>query len=327
MERQMSGYGPFVTTTNLENLRSAEYTYADTLMGKYWKEMLLRAYPTRRKFALTYNLAELKDLPMMIRNSVQLYRNLTKLSVKDVGNLHLNIQFGWKQVLEAVFDMLQTPTRVAKEINYLLKRRGLATSFRSKMKFLDGMSFVPTFGYNFMANETNLVTYPPSGGREAELRCVINAVVNFPNLDVPRLREELYSKFMGASLRPDDVYNLVPWTWLIDWFAGAGRYIDLIDTVNTDRFLINYGFLTYQSSGSVTGNMKVNVVGNYSFIMPGSSVGWSQTETQSYSPKLVFKHTIRKDLSSYSGMKNSTTLTGVSGSQLAILGALIAKFT
>jgi len=70
-----------------------------------------------------------------------------------------------------------------------------------------------------------------------------------PTVDAPKLRDELVLEKFGLwPPRPSDIYNLIPWSWLVDWFADLGGYLSLVEEIQMDKQLINWGMLTYKST-------------------------------------------------------------------------------
>lgn len=312
-----------IDTTTLADERAN----ALAMFAKHGFGMLQQALPYHRSFDLAYNIAELKDLPMMYRETVRLFKDGGRSlnTIRGASRQFLNFKFGWESTLRAVRDLLLTPTRVAKRINYLLERRGKATSYRSKRKFLDVPGSVPTVQSDIFASET-LREFGSIMDRTIELRVAINCILEFPSVTVPQIRSDLWNEFMGLNPSPEDLYNLVPWTWLADWFSGAGDYIGLIDRMSLDPSLINYGFITYKSVGNVTYSLRTTSTTTRSIIYPPNpNYNEMQTLHHEGSGLYRYKYQIRKDLTSVSGVKAISLPSSLKADQLAIVGALLGK--
>lgn len=315
-----------ILPSDVELFRTSEFALADMYINKYWKRLLLQAVPTRRRFDVGYNLYELKDIPRMLKSTVGYLKDLQ--SVQGLGNQFLNLEFGWEQTLRTVKDIMLLPTAIARKVNYLLSRRGKATTFRSALKFVDTSSgSLPPIVFDPLTWETITKAGTVSCRRNIDLRLVTNVNVEFPNVKVPALRESLLQRMWGLDPTPATVYNAVPWTWLIDWFSDMGDYIDLIDAVNYDEDLINFGFITYQSSGVFGKTPEISWARRYLESRVGTVLYDTGNVLSYYQIPLEyrFRHTVRKDLSAIGSLKSTSTLANLAGDQLAILGALLAK--
>lgn len=330
---EFRGLRSVVSPVAIDSFKAAENLYADTLISKNYLGMLLQASPTRKKFDIPYNLYELRELPMMLKSSVEFYKSLTNrngtlISPKKAGEGYLNVKFGWEQLVRTIDDMLSLPERIAEKVNYLLRRRGLATTYRAKREFLESpVSSLPALTFMVDPFETQLTSGTVSARRKAELRLVVNMTLDFPQIDTPRLREELLRRLWGTDPDPGTVYNAVPWTWLVDWFSDLGNYVDLINIVNADQNLVNWGLITYQSDGYV---YKAPVVREstrvWERILGVTTYDVTSTRDVVLPCGFDYAHTVRKDLSTLGGsLKFTSKLSTLSGDQLAIVGALLAQ--
>jgi hypothetical protein len=50
-------------------------------------------------------------------------------------------------------------------------------------------------------------------------------------------------KLLGASLTPDSVWNLAPWSWLVDWFTDTGDVLKNLDNWIIDNQVLAYGYI------------------------------------------------------------------------------------
>lgn len=61
----------------------------------------------------------------------------------------------------------------------------------------------------------------------------------YPALDSARR----WMAMSGLQANPTTLYNIVPWTWLIDWFAGVGDAIQRYEDMLTDSVACEYFYL------------------------------------------------------------------------------------
>lgn len=333
--RGTRGIGPAfrVSQIDVDAMLTAERASFVTARNKYAFGMIRDAVPTNRKISVARNVGELRDLPMMLRKSVEFFRNpldlLEKVNpLKEQGSQYLNVKFGWEATFRAVVDMLKAPEQIAKEVNYLIERNGFATTFRSKRKWIDSVPSIPVVFYDFYPRETYVGGGNPTR-RECELRLAMNYTLKFPKIDIPRLREELLSQKWGLRPNPSDVYNLVPWTWLADWFGGLGDYIDVMNTLMDDPNLFNYGYLTYRSDARIDYLVRTQLHDTLTCLTepPVVFVDRSKDRIAIHCSELGYKYQRRIDISSIAGVKSLSSPSTLGADQYAILGALLAGKT
>jgi hypothetical protein len=251
-------------------------------------------------------------------------------SAKDIPNEYLSYHFGWKQTWKDINDLLAFPAKLEKKINFLIKRSGQPTTFRTKRQFVSGESGVSGYEYELLRDELFLSGDGSSSRieRDSELRLVINATFDFPPLMGTRFRNDLWKERIGLVPRPTDIYNLVPWTWLIDYFSGVGNYVEMIDTINHDPGLINWGMLTAVSKGKLTTDYTSH---SYRSIRAYQD----NVETTNSDIFTVNRHTsvyefecqTRRDVSQVLDVNATSDVNSLSAYQKSIIGALLAQRT
>lgn len=322
------GPGAAVDPSLYSGYPSTESTRFSQLASKLALGMVRESLPTRRKYTLFRNIAELKDLPLLLRKTTELYRDAPSLlELKGQGSQYLNYEFGWKATYEAILDMLKAPELITKQVNYLILRNGLSTSFRARRSGLEEFTGAgPNVNYDIYGDEYGWeFNYGPHR-RQWSMHSVINYTLKFPSIDIPKLREDLFTDLLGTNPRPSDVYDLVPWTWLVDWFGGLGEYIDLMNSLAVDPSVFNYGYLTYKAEVRMPVRFIAKRLNSHGVSIDGvsSSQSWETKFTHTTVPG--YRYTKRIDISSVAGMKALSRPNTLSGGQLAIIGALLTKF-
>lgn len=272
--------------------------------------------------------------PDIMRSYSSELGHLTGFNVDEAARIDINaskaflsFKFGWDSMVRAVQDFMPSPQRVARRINYLVTRIGKDTSYRTKKTWIDNDPTSPAVSIGFHHDEEILdnTIVRRSGRRQMELRLMANFQLNFPHLDVPRLRKQLFLRHLGAEPSPQDLYNLIPWTWLADWFTGAGDYVQLLDTVSDDRFTVNYSFITYTEYTEVTASLRGklstswtrrhnDVVNTYETVQPFIHEG-----------KFKLKYTLRRSVPRVSNKVNTYWDPGLDANKTAIVGALLGS--
>lgn len=53
----------------------------------------------------------------------------------------------------------------------------------------------------------------------------------------------LAETLLGATITPDVVWQVTPWSWLLDWYADLGTFFTNLSLTQADRVLLRYGYL------------------------------------------------------------------------------------
>jgi hypothetical protein len=352
-------YERYVTTTNVINYGNhlvplnwiySGQGYVDSLFSNYLRQGILapaaialipKALANKRFFDAFRQIGELKDLPELIkgvRGIISFFEKvlrtpLSQLSVLDkrLSDAYLTYLFGYKSLKDAVEDLLKTPEKIAKHINYILSKNNKV--FIGKSGFDRDITFEDI-------NDPYPYWYQPFGGQLLDesdsvsgklvVRCTVNQTIAFPPVMVPKFSDSNYRDFLGLNPRVVDFYNLISFTWLLDWYLGAGKYLDLITAVVDDRLLVNFGYMAIDFSPIYKHSATLKVVDTNSIQHADGSYETEETNIRlfDWSSEYRFTAKLRYDISRIDGVKDYENKNGnLSDSQFKILGALLTKFT
>jgi hypothetical protein len=346
-ENKYSTIGPTAATLSLStctSLRNSEINYNVQLSQKHVLAMLKEYTPNKRDYTLFRNLAELRDLPRSIMQLQNTAGELRKLFVslqtspslrkrifdlggvaKQVPNEYLSYHFGWKQLYKDIEDLLAAPEKIQKRFNLLLKRSGKPTTFRVKRSFVSGESGVSGFNY-----DTSPYEFDTSSSsrieRSSELRLVVNATFDFPPVCGVRFLYDQWIDRIGVVPRVTDVYNLVPWSWLVDYFTGLGNYIECIEVINKDEGLINWGLITCVTEGKLITDFKSKSKSVSRIYANNVQVGNSEiTRENRHTSVYNYKCETRRDVATILDVNCTSDPVSLSDYQKSIIGALLAQ--
>lgn len=323
-----TGAGARASQTTIDQWKSALAGHSVAMLSKHGQAMLTDARANSRSFDGLREFAELKDLPRMLHDAVKSVRDLQKSGGLDLDNLFLSESFGWKPLVSSVLDLVALPGVIAKRLNFLLSRADKLTTFRSKRTGIAGLSSPSGFAYEALNGELNGTT-ESSATIKWETRCAVNFLVRFPKVELPLLKEQLNRELWGLRFRPIDFYDLVPWSWLADWFTGLGDYVALCSSVTEDESLVNWSTLAY------SGELEVKTVRKYDLqqktvIRSGSDVWVDETIylPRSHTSIATTQYNVRRDTAdSVDLLKMTWDLDELSEFQAGILGALFSQRT
>jgi hypothetical protein len=296
---EQSPFGATLPYNVFNQLRSDEINLAKSLCQKHAVSMLKSVEPFAGDYTLFRNLVELRDIPRSVAQLQKTAQDLRKVYLslsrspktrkvvfslkglaKDVPNEYLSYHFGWKQLWRDINDLLTLPEKTAKKVNFLMARSGKPTTFRSKRIFpsasgsgVSGFDYRQTGAEYFQSASSRIE-------REHEVRLVVNRSFEFPPVNSVEFKRHIFAERTGLQPRITDVYNLTPWTWLLDWFTGLGNYIDLIETINgRDSGVINWGMISCVTKGKLITDYQWQAPSYYTMHAPSGN-----TETTTYVP-------------------------------------------
>lgn len=342
-ERRSETYSAIIRGSNFNSLVKNEKTYATGLIQKHALPMFRGLNPTNRGYTFFRNLVELRDLPRSIldlknglQNLAELERSLSDGSLKkrifslsevlhDIPQHYVGYHFGWKQLYRDVTDLLSYPEAITKKFNFLLRRSGKDTTLRSKRTFLSSTPGIPGFEYFVHSTLEKQPVTQSRLERNAELRVVINTRFDFPPLDELRFRRLKFGDYLGVVPRPSDLYNLVPWTWLVDWFSGFGDYIQVIENSYLDTNLINYGFITYASKCKLITDYRSYTEHEETFQHNTNVITNISKEYCNHTSVLDYSFQLRKDLSSVFDVGSLTDTSSLNEYQKSILLSILLQ--
>jgi hypothetical protein len=350
---RINGSGARLSVSSHSGLRAHEVAYNEGLISSNLVNLLKGWSPFNREYTFFRNVVELRDVPHSVaslKQTAKTFRDLyvslahspstrkiifdLKASAKQIPNEYLSYHFGWKQLYKDITDLLALPQKVVKKNNFLISRAGKPTTFRSKRQFVSGESGVSGFDYETIPNEYLLYGDGVQSRieRTSELRLVINATFDFPPFMDVSFRNREFLKRLGVIPRATDFYNLIPWTWLIDWFTGAGNYVELIDNINHDPSLINWGLITCVSQGKLVSDYKSHSWRSNHHYVNGVVTQYSDIYIPNPVHTSIYDYTCetRRDVATALDVKTTSEPSSLTDYQKSILGALLAqrlKFT
>ncbi len=335
-----------------ELLSTEIYGRAFALAQKHAISMFKGITPQARTYTLARNIIELKDIPRSILSLKESFLALFRLSESlkipartrellhslrtvqaQVPKEYLSYWFGWRQTYKDSVELIASPSKIARRIDYLVARNGQATTFRSSRTFEE--AGVPPTGFVYDTPDFSKVELRPDPTnthrsvflRKTELRMVVNTMFEFPPTDVPSFRENEFYRQLGVVPTPVDLYNLIPWSWLFDWFTGFGNYLEVIENINSSSELINWGLV----SATVEDETHTDVIYDVERREITGTVSSPKDITLNrevrHRSTLYGSHKFRWDLATLMDVNCTSDPVTLTPYQFSILGALLSKFT
>jgi hypothetical protein len=303
---------------DLNQVVSSGWGDASQYGAKAWN----RYRPTRSGAEMGVFLGEIQEVPRMLRTTALGFRDvwrsmggsLSGFSPKSVANHFLNTQFGWFPFLSDLRAFYKTQKTLDQALKQLrrdngkwVRRRGTVTRDYSKENVVEQ--------YNVHAGLwPPLVTYiysSSAGGYvvsvERQTDVWFSGAFRYWIPGKPDSWEwkiRAISQLFGLQPSPSLLWELTPWSWLIDWCSDAGDAIANMSSIMFDNLCAKYAYVMAHT-------VQKAVYRGWQFCHPvGSITGeWSATLD-------------RKVRLGASPFGFGLTSSSFSGRQWSILGAL-----
>jgi len=134
---------------------------------------------------------------------------------------------------------------------------------------------------------------------------------NIPSTDdslLGKLKEYefLANQLLGSRITPAVLWELAPWSWLVDWIAEIQNAVTTASLLQSDNLVMRYGYL-----------MRTTVL-KRTYTVKGIDF-WSYPNNTTYSASI---NMIKKERVKGTPFGFGVDLSSLSGQQWAILGAL-----
>jgi hypothetical protein len=296
-----------------EFIVGAEGYPSGTYTGDDWGAMAYaRLKPTKPTFAGLNALYEMREVPAMLR---QRFLDPTR-PLASISNYWLALQFGWEPLLQDIRNMVQFQRNAQKKLKWLLANNGKTVRASTT---LSQASSEPTgwTGFNYGALYPVLVTqYYASEPQYTFKRWETDHVwatgrFRYWLPDGPRdiaWTRMMMARLFGLQPSPRVIYNMIPWSWLIDWFSNAGDCLSMLDAGVADRLAADYWYVMREKAVEISYDV------NGKFFRPNGEV---VEVTASASNRSYSKYRTKGDPFGFNSNPN-----GLNPMQLSILGSL-----
>ena len=220
--------------------------------------LISRSIPTNPMVDGSVGLAELfrEGVPSMIGST--LLRNKVGF-LRGLGSEYLNFEFGWKPLVSDVRNAAKAIMESEKILEQLTRDSG--KNVRRRRHFLPTKSVSVntsnTSGYPFNTARANW--WLPSWTRvtdEQRRDTWFSGCYTFEydpgNLtEISKIATQARLLY-GLQLTPEVLWNLAPWSWLVDWFANVGPLLHNVSAFQNDQLVLRYGYVMDRHRRKVT---------------------------------------------------------------------------
>jgi hypothetical protein len=209
---------------NPPNRSLAVYTpNRSTISWAYWKtKALANMNPNKPVVDLPLFLFEFKDFPRMLRDLGRILTGLGQLA--DFAGQYLAYSFGWAPLVGDVLDLFGIAKSIEDRKAYLLRLEGGTAVKRSLGTHVLQDVYTPN-GYD-LAFTPQTWRWDTHRKEVMKVWFTANAKLLTPLPHADRLQGLSQDLVLGLRIHPATVWNMLPWSWLIDYFANVGDFLE-----------------------------------------------------------------------------------------------------
>lgn len=246
-----SGAGPIANLGTLKPCTDTIWkSYGAGDISSYGATGWARYQPIKPTVDIGQSVYEIKQTIPMLRTTAKglselfnSYRSFASYSIKSsakkAADQWLNTQFGWKPLISDIMKLLSLQEKLEKQYQHLVryngkwhKRGGIVNNLEPATVTTRTTS---TCFYTGGLNGT--LTQPGYAGQWTNTATNTRQQVWFegrfryyiPEMELSTWRTD-YFKRLGLGITPTLIYDLTPWSWLIDWFTNLGDVVENIGT-------------------------------------------------------------------------------------------------
>jgi hypothetical protein len=310
-------------------------------LATYGAEAVRRARPGKEIGGAFQFLVELRDLPkrplrQLLRagDPTAIQQGLRYVdSMKKLGSEYLNVAFGWKPFVQDIQALHKASTTLANALGELARNHGRSSRRRRTIvnSETEDVSETITNGYSLFAG----TKYGPGGllvqaGRNStRVSTKTTRRVWFAgrfSTYVPDMGQSGWTKkatraLYGGLITPDHLYQVVPWSWLINYGNNWGAVLSNLSDNASGHLMMDYGYLMQTLKVVESKSIDISWGGGSDFIYKSGYPGATQCSVES-----GWESKTRIIATPYGFGTKYDDLSGYQKSILAALGISRVKF-
>lgn len=245
----------------------------------YYATGYAKARPGQAQASMGQFLAELRDLPQVpLRGSLKGYNRLVHKyggnphslpnvlkaqlgAFRGLGSEYLNLVFGWEPFVRDLRQMYNLYKTMDKQLAQLVRDNGRSIRRRATVKSDSSSdSAQGTYPYPFYY----AYGAPPSLWFKGTSTVVASVRThervwfsgNFryyiPDIGSSAWTRRAKMALFGANPSPELLWEILPWSWLIDWFSNVGDVMSNMSENAAENLVCNYSYIMRSWTRTVT---------------------------------------------------------------------------
>jgi hypothetical protein len=243
-----------------------------------------RFKPGKPAADLALFVAELRDMPRMLRDTCRFFKDAYKdirfggiRSIKNAPGNYVGTQFGWLPFLSDMRKFYHTYQTLDKRIKQLKRDNGQWVKREGTVIEESNDSLIGEWPYpvhNPLLSSQNYPAYPYLGHsiatRHYERKIWFSARFRYyiPDIGSVNWNRKAKRLLFGGSVNPALLWEATPWSWLIDWTSNVGDVIANLDNGLAENLTAKYAYLmgTTTVVGKISSNMATSPPSNLEWI-------------------------------------------------------------
>lgn len=237
----------------LFNMASEYPPLEDTTVSSFHAQAYKVLRPDKPAVSLLNSFIELKDLFHVTFDAIR--------NIKDIANYWLATSFGWAPLLTDIYKMYKAVQNLDDRLRFFIRNNGVPIRAKKKV-WSSSNSSVLYDSTNCGINRNTWVDFPGRTSLSSSWRHSISwtyqrevwASARFvywmKDLELPSRRKFVEMGLLGLNPTPAAVWNALPWTWLIDWFANIGDILDNMSSSMGNRLVAQSFYVMGQTNRS-----------------------------------------------------------------------------
>jgi hypothetical protein len=192
-------------------------------------------------------LAELRDAPQLMFKKLRSFR--------AIGNNYLAVEFGWKPFLNDLRRWYTSVKNIDRQIATLRNKNGKWLKRGGTLVDSTDQSFTSLAGGTYVSPSNFLVNQKYHRTNTTSEKIWFDGSFRFyvPGLDNPKWgRLPALSYLWDLRITPRLVYELVPYSWLVDWFSNLGSLVSNWSAINYDNLTAKYAYIMRTTTEEVS---------------------------------------------------------------------------
>jgi len=308
--------------TNWSNLKD--------IASSHWLSGFVKARPGNPVASLGQFVYELKELPSIPYSgglSSVPFRNwprhlLRVLSdFRNLGSEYLNYSFGWKPFvgdLRKMYNLWKTidkrMAQIVRENGRSIRRRATLVNERSRnVELGEGLPGAWIYGWPYLGG--GYASIKTTRIVEEDVWFVGKFQYYIPDTSSSMWNAKARAALFGVLPTPELIWNVLPWSWLIDWFSDMGDFYSYFSANAVDNLVCHYSYVMRRWKARTEYSVDTNRDG-----LNAPPFAFWPNLTFSFSTVLEDEIKMRYGGGNPFGL--NVKLDSLSGHQLAILAAL-----
>lgn len=261
--------------------------------------LIARTNPSRPAVQLPVFVAEMRDFPRLVRLA-------GRTLLQKGASANLSYHFGWKPLISDLLKMFNFQATVAKrvtELERLYQKGGIKRRMSlTETTVTETGSETTILSNPWYARTKGIPTTSTVRRSWGTCRWVPNGT-SYPRTHMQRVNAaRKYALGLHPSQITQNVWEALPWSWLVDWFGNVGSFLQ----ASNNSIAKTHGRINIMITTETTRTYKVT-----------SKPAWA-----TLSPSTPEQKTIYKSRDLQSGPSLSAHVPFLTGRQLSILGSL-----